>query len=971
MAENQEDMANGEQRMVYSSSILFEKQPIEAMEALVIRRQQAKQINKDLAEWFTAYGRLRLHYVDELKKIHKRGETLFTDSSSPTLQTSKLDALGLCSPMWSDVLKNLDNEITLFDQSTRKMGRDMIAPLRLFTRNNDTNLVEMDQLIEVASDIKNAKSSGQPSDHFEDEWSRKAPYFFEIFENYDYQRFMLLKDVFLKYQTDVGDVVAQFKKDNETGLEHVLNFNIDDEINRFSQDVIATSLPIENIKLDMAHKSRTSTDGFTATAAAAVGAGAGAGTAAALATANHQVSRRHSSLLSPHRFHRKKTSEHDQQEHPNESTTSIPHTDSKSSKRLSSNNSMFSSNTSSTFGTNNNANNDKKKEKASVRSKFGSIFKGRKKNGKDVNYAPPSTIHEPDNSSINTATTHGSSRVTQTPTHNYRQRNYSHASSSAQNQSSVKYNVQTDDRSYQTPNHDEHPTEDHIKSSPTPAAQNRSAAYPYRASMEMTDNTKQLPSFPLADSKNINQTGKLSEASNLRSQQQPILESKSSESGLYEAMRPTKRSDSLSSSNIQPAAVSASSDNTVPAYTPPVTAGTGMTSIPQGSYGMENIPETAALVNNSLPSPPPPPTSRKHIPTSDMGINNSTSTVSSVSRQPHGDAPVPPIQRRSMLIDPQQQLALQPAATGTHQSESTTNVLAKNTTGGGGLVGGQIMHPSLTTPGLNTSIVELFNATFKDGTLVRSNAIGEIAFSFIVDNETKKLPSEISLQISSKKNIPLPNFMVNTMFLQQSATSPGIFSVSDPAQISMRTVGGLKYMLNNPTPPIVITPIWKHEETQSTVIISIKPVPELDTYLTSESLTLSNLMVSVSITGALVSTAATKPPGSLNKEKGRVTWISPNPIVFNSAKKEERFVARFITNQLAKESDTGVQARFNVSNEDGAGRIDFLNTDFQIKARGENIVEDPFGDGVSKQVDDWSEVPTLKSLIAGSYSGHC
>jgi F-BAR domain only protein len=73
----------GEQRVVYSSSILFEKQPVEAMEALVIRRQQAKQINKELAEWFTAYGRLRLHYVDELKKIHKRGLSCLPTRTPP------------------------------------------------------------------------------------------------------------------------------------------------------------------------------------------------------------------------------------------------------------------------------------------------------------------------------------------------------------------------------------------------------------------------------------------------------------------------------------------------------------------------------------------------------------------------------------------------------------------------------------------------------------------------------------------------------------------------------------------------------------------------------------------------------------------------------------------------------------------------------------------------------------------------
>jgi hypothetical protein len=944
--QGQPDIENGEQRMVYSSSILFEKQPIEAMEALLIRRQQAKTINKDLADWLTSYGRLRLHYVDELKKIHKKGELLFSDESDSNLQNSKLSALGLCSPMWSDILKNLDNEITLFDQSTRKMGRDMIAPLRLFTRNNDSNLVEMDQLIEIATDLRNANKDGQSTALLDDEWARRAPYFFEIFENYDYERLTLLKDVFLKYQTDVGDVISKFKKDNENGLEHVLNFNVDDEISRFSQDVIATNLPIENIKLDNVQNSRISTNGFTAAAAAAANTAGVAGAAIGTNAANN--SKRHSTLLSPHRFHLKKNSDHDN----SSSNISTPNNGSSSAvnKRLSSNNSVFSSATSASAT-------DKRKDKHSVRSKFGSIFKGRKKGGKDSMYAPPSTIHEPDNSSINTETTTNSLRMP-----NQRQRNQSVISNTTPSQDSMRY---------------ANPVEDNYQSRPPETVQKQKQSTPegiqnqhaIRNSMASIDNyveDKALPSYPLAAEQAV-------------VQQQHFAEKKS-ETSLYEPMRPTKRSDSIPSltvpqvssnvimGTVAAAAVGAAITGTIASSTsidasnsiisPPPSATTGATSLAQASRGMDNIPEAASVINNSILQPPPPP-SRKHVSTNE-------SIISSNARQPHGSAPIPPSQRKSVLLDQQQ--PLQPASTGAQQNETTSTTLAKNTTGGGSLVGGQIMHPSLTTPGLNTSIVELFNATFKDGILSRSNAIGEVAFSFIV-GEDKKLPSEISLQILSKKDLPLPNFMVNTMFLQQLST-PGFFTISDPSQISMRTVGGLKYMLNNPTPPIVITPIWKHENNQSTVIISVKPTNELESFLSNETLSLSNFMISVSIQGALVSSAATKPSGSLNKEKGRVTWISPTPVTFNASKKEERFVARFMTNQLASESETGVQVRFNISNDDGAGRIDFLNTDLEIKARGENLVEDPFGDGVNKEVDDWSDVPTLKSLVAGSYSGH-
>ena len=941
------------QHVVYSSSILFEKQPIEAMESLVIRRQQAKQINKELSEWLTSYGRLKLHYVDELKKIHKTGQELFTNENV-NLQNSKLDALGLLNPIWNDTLKIINNEIELFDQSTRKMGRDMIAPLRLFTRNNDLNLIEMDQLIEIASNLKNGQNGHGNLNDFENEWSTKAPYFFEIFENYDYQRLLLLKDVFLKYQTDVADVVNQFKKDNENGLQHVLNFNVDDEINRFANDVIKTNLPVENIKVEAVSKSRNTTDGFTFSPSngAAIGAGVGG------AIAGAAVSKRHSSLLSSHRFHLKKNNDHDSPSSSNISTNE--------SKRLSSNTSMLSSNTSSTF------NDNKKKEKGAMRSKFGSIFKGRKKNGKDstpTDFTPPSTIHEPDNSSINTEVTNPRDYSSN------RQRNQSIASQSL---ASVKHYSSNNNIHNSINNHNDYNNNANVAPPNVPKDEPQNQ-HPYRQSSIAEPVNKPLPQYPLSETvhteepKSIEQQQQQASAPNpavvstfvpveqpQQAEQLPIIEQKQVEPSFYEPMRPTRRSDSLSGSSVPQVDNLSVSNSTL--NTPPASSTTGVTSIPPTAYNMNIIPEASQLSNNNNAPAPPPPSSRKHVST-----DPSVPAPSSVSnlRQPRNSVPVPPTQRKSMLIEQQ---PLQPAPTGTQRSESVNSELQRNTTGGGGLVSGAIIHPSLTTAGFNASIVELFNATFKDGLLTRSNAIGEVAFSFI-SNDEKKLPSELSLKVSSKnENVKLPNFAVNTLLMNQ--VNEDTFIISDPTQISMRTVGALKYMLNDTKPPIIVTPVWKHEANQSTVCISIKPTNELDEYLTTGSLTLTNFIVSVSIKDALVSSAATKPPGSLNKEKGRVTWIVKDPITFNSTKKEERFIARFKTTKLAKESDSGVQIKFNISNEDGAGRIDFINTDLEIQARGETVVEDPFGDGLSKQVDDWSDVPTLKTIVAGSYSGH-
>ncbi|GME77163.1 unnamed protein product [Ambrosiozyma monospora] len=317
-----------------------------------------------------------------------------------------------------------------------------------------------------------------------------------------------------------------------------------------------------------------------------------------------------------------------------------------------------------------------------------------------------------------------------------------------------------------------------------------------------------------------------------------------------------------------------------------------------------------------------------------------------------------------------------PSGASNLQAQGTgVSTMSRNVTGGtGGLVSGQIAHPSLTTPGLNASIVELFNASFKDGQLVRSNAIGEVAFSYIMDEAGKKFPSKIDLNVVSKSGQPLPNFMANPLFLEQSTENPALFAISDPSQIHLRTVGGLKYMLNGPTPPVVVQPIWKHEERQSTVIISIKPSEQLNSFLQNgNALTLSNFVVSVSTAGAQATSAATKPSGSFNREKNRVTWnLSGSPVKFTAQHNEERLIARFMTSGLSRESDAGVQLRFTINSEDGAFGVTALNSDLEISSKSDAI-EDPFSS--TPEVDeslkqDWTVVPTMKTVVAGGYSGH-
>ncbi|KAH3670492.1 hypothetical protein OGAPHI_001007 [Ogataea philodendri] len=821
------------EQVVYSSTLLFGKSPQESMEAVKLRQVQLKTINHELAEWLTAYGRLKLQYVDQLKALLKKGDTLLSGEANPKLHNSTIDSLGLAAPMWNSVLNTIHKEAEMFDTSTRKMGRDMIAPLKVFGRQNDSNLIEMDDLISLAASISGQDSSGNAST-LRTEWSERAPYFFEIFEQYDYNRLVLLKDVFSNYQADVSDVLTAFKKVNETGLEHTLSFSPTDEIQRFCDAAAAKSLPIELTKQAAPVKKAQESE-FTNTP---------------------KPSHRKSRILS---LASSKT------EPASPTKSRQPSVSSVSPEK-------------------------KPKEKHRLRSRFGTMLRGGRKKKSDLG---SSTIAESETSSVISSPSNAATAAI------------------GASQSSIA------ERS--APQHAPVPEPVAEPAQPVPPAQTQPVSKQVPQQNAESEPARAPTATPIANG--------------------------------YPTMQPTKRSNSVASelttnSSIQPSYRGSTSSFAFPS------SGTAPTTAPEPVQKSVVAPApVAAPEHTSEPAPPPVPSSRKHtVPEPGSG-----------PRLPHGSAPAPPQQRRiSTLGSTLEQAQIAPNATG-------STLLSKTNTGNGGLSSGQIHHPSLTQPGLNASVVEIYNASFKDGQLTRSNVIGEVAFSYILDENTKKIPAKIELNLTSAG--PLPNFMANPVFIQQSQEQPNLFTILDPSQIHLRTVGGLKYMLNSSKPPIIVQPIWKHEPNQSTVIISVKPADELLPLLASNSLELSNLMVSVSITGAHSSSAATKPAGSFNREKNRVTWnLTGTPFVFSASHTEERLVARFVTSGLAKEADAGIQLRFTINSASGAELVSHVNTNLNIEAL-VDTVEDPFS-STDNVGDEWRPVATLQTIIAGSYSGH-
>ncbi|QLQ80242.1 hypothetical protein HG537_0D02430 [Torulaspora globosa] len=282
-------------------------------------------------------------------------------------------------------------------------------------------------------------------------------------------------------------------------------------------------------------------------------------------------------------------------------------------------------------------------------------------------------------------------------------------------------------------------------------------------------------------------------------------------------------------------------------------------------------------------------------------------------------------------------------------------VLNPQTTGSSASLTGQnlFQHASLESSplGLNASIAELVNATFQDGTLIDSQLIGEIALNYVPNTVLNSpLPIEINLKVPKAANFS--KVMLNQAFLER--TDSENFKIN-PQFIDGRTLGAIKYSMKDPVIPIVIHPVWRFEPHQASVVLTLKFAPTVPKEI--KRLVLEDLVVFVSIDGAEVASALSKPQGSFNKEKRRITWRFKEPLVLEEGG-EERLIARFLTNQTAHESEKGVAAKFIIH---GGAEQSAVGSDLFMEYQ-EVDENNPFG-GL------WNTVAATRTVAAGNYHG--
>ena len=320
-------------------------------------------------------------------------------------------------------------------------------------------------------------------------------------------------------------------------------------------------------------------------------------------------------------------------------------------------------------------------------------------------------------------------------------------------------------------------------------------------------------------------------------------------------------------------------------------------------------------------------------------------------------------------------------------------------------IGGHFAHPDLHEPGLNASVVETVSTWFTDGAVSKSFAVGEIALAYnpIGSGETQ-----------SNETIRLDNFQVlekvaaNPSFVTSNASDkgkgPAGSSEEEAGEYSLNLAAitkstptiGFKYQLHlepeHPSiySPILLTPAWQIQDTQTSVIIaySLNPVFDFSSSTPLSSLTLRNfaLTVSLDLSGgeSVKATSALMAPqtgATFKRKQSAVVWKLPE---LNVTSEPQRLLARFITTG-GPARQGHIEAKWELQGRTGSGLgISVLIGQSQDASTTDT---DPFADedgsgaaaitptttaggtgSTQESSKVWTPIPVNRKLVTGRYA---
>jgi hypothetical protein len=263
-------------------------------------------------------------------------------------------------------------------------------------------------------------------------------------------------------------------------------------------------------------------------------------------------------------------------------------------------------------------------------------------------------------------------------------------------------------------------------------------------------------------------------------------------------------------------------------------------------------------------------------------------------------------------------------------------------------------------PGLNASIIETVSAWFANGQVSQAVVIGELALSH---NGPDTSPNAVRLE-----NFPvLEKVAPNPAFVNQVPSKPGEYTL-DTSQISRMSVA-FKYKVHLEDAnvamyaPFILTPVWKVEPSQASVIVHFSFNPLFAS--PQRRVHLQNTVIMINIENAKALSCQSKPLGHFSKEKNLIYWKLGDVTLEENGASPHRLLARFTTDAEAKPGN--VEARWEIGGEQAAGMGSGLGlTQASVPMEGG---ADPFADeGVAGLVSGlYKEVAMTRKMVSGKY----
>ena len=276
-----------------------------------------------------------------------------------------------------------------------------------------------------------------------------------------------------------------------------------------------------------------------------------------------------------------------------------------------------------------------------------------------------------------------------------------------------------------------------------------------------------------------------------------------------------------------------------------------------------------------------------------------------------------------------------------------------------------VKHPEMHQPGLHASIVETVSAWLTEGHVTKAVVTGEVALAYTEARESQHKASE---------TIRLENFPVlekvapNPTFITQVPSKSGEYAV-DLAHIA-RTSVAFKYQvhLEDTTlaahAPILLTPVWKVEPRQISVILTYAFNPSFVSPA-RRSVSMQNVVVMINIEQTKAVSCMSKPMGHFSRDKNLIYWRLGDVTLDSYAEASPKLLARFSTEAEAKPGN--VEARWEIGGEHAAGLGSGLGVSSIGGLRDEGT--DPFADeGAAGPTNGvYKAVPTIRKLVSGKY----